>query len=147
MKVVLLADVKGQGKRDQIVDVSDGYARNFLFPRKLAVAADAKTLNEIKMKEEAKAFRQAEELKAAKALAERLSGISLKIRCASGADGRLYGAVTAKDVAEALEKNHSITVDKRKLTLPEQIRSYGVYSVEVRLSAEVTGKFSLVVHE
>lgn len=147
MKVVLLADVKGQGKRDQIVEVSDGYARNFLFPRKLAVAADAKTMNEIKMKEEAKAFRQAEELKAAKALAERLSGISLKIRCASGADGRLYGAVTAKDVAEALEKNHSITVDKRKLTLPEQIRSYGVYSIEVRLCAEVTGKFSLVVHE
>ncbi len=147
MKVVLLADVKGQGKRDQIVEVSDGYARNFLFPRKLAVAADAKTMNEIKMKEESKAFRQAEELKAAKALAERLSGISLKIRCASGADGRLYGAVTAKDVAEALEKNHSITVDKRKLTLPEQIRSYGVYSVEVRLCAEVTGKFSLVVHE
>ncbi len=147
MKVVLLADVKGQGKRDQIVEVSDGYARNFLFPRKLAVAADAKTMNEIKMKEEAKAFRQAEELKAAKGLAERLSGISLKIRCASGADGRLYGAVTAKDVAEALEKNHSITVDKRKLTLPEQIRSYGVYSIEVRLCAEVTGKFSLVVHE
>ena len=147
MKVVLLADVKGQGKRDQIVEVSDGYARNFLFPRKLAVAADAKTMNEIKMKEESKAFRQAEELKAAKALAEKLSGISLKIRCASGADGRLYGAVTAKDVAEALEKNYSISVDKRKLTLPEQIRSYCVYSIEVRLCAEVSGKFSLVVHE
>ncbi len=147
MKVVLLADVKGQGKRDQIVEVSDGYARNFLFPRKLAVAADAKTLNEIKMKEDSKAFRAAEELKANRALAEKLSGISLKIRCSSGADGRLYGAVTAKDIAEALEKNHGIALDKRKLTLPEQIRSYGIYTIEVRLSAEVSGKFSLVVHE
>ena len=111
MKVILLKDVKGQGKKDQMIDVSDGYARNFLLPKKLAIIADNKAQNEIKGKEEARLFRIEEEKKAAKELAERLAGITLKIRCASGADGRLYGAVTAKDIAEAMEKDFSIQLD------------------------------------
>ena len=146
MKVVLLADVKGQGKKNQIVDVSDGYARNFLLPRKLAVIADSKVMSEIKSKEEAEAFRVREEQKAARALAERLASISVKIKCSAGADGRLYGAVTAKDVAEVLARDFGITVDKRKISMNEQIRSYGVFPVEVRLYADVVGKFSVVVH-
>ena len=146
MKVVLLADVKGQGKKNQVVDVSDGYARNFLLPRKLAVLADAKVMGEIKSKEEAEAFRVREEQKAARALAERLASISVKIKCSAGADGRLYGAVTAKDVAEVLARDFGITVDKRKISMNEQIRSYGVFPVEVRLYADVVGKFSVVVH-
>ncbi len=147
MKVVLLADVKGQGKKNQIIDVSDGYARNFLLPRKLAVLADAKVMSEIKSKEEAEAFRVKEEQKAARALAERLATISVKIKCSAGADGRLYGAVTAKDVAEVLARDFGITVDKRKILMNEQIRSYGVYPVEVRLYTDIIGKFSVVVHE
>ena len=147
MKVVLLADVKGQGKKNQIIDVSDGYARNFLLPRKLAVLADAKVMGEIKSKEEAEAFRVKEEQKAAHALAERLASISVKIKCSAGADGRLYGAVTAKDVAEVLARDFGITVDKRKISMNEQIRSYGVYPVEVRLYTDIIGKFSVVVHE
>ncbi len=147
MKVVLLQDVKGQGKRDQLIEVSDGYARNFLLPRKLAIEADAKVMNEIRNKEEARQYRVAEEQKAAKALAARLSSVTLKIRCASGADGKLYGAVTAKDVADALEKDTGITVDKRKLTLSEPIRSYGMYTAEVRLYTDIVGKFSIVVHD
>lgn len=146
MKVVLLADVKGQGKKNQVIDVSDGYARNFLLPRKLAVLADSKVMSEIKSKEESEAFRIREEQKAARAVAERLASINVKIKCSAGADGRLYGAVTAKDVAEVLARDFGITVDKRKITMNEQIRSYGVFPVEVRLYADVVGKFSVVVH-
>ncbi len=146
MKVVLLADVKGQGKKNQIIDVSDGYARNFLLPRKLAAIADAKVMSELKSKEEAEAFRVAEEKKAATAVAERLSSLTVKIKSSAGADGRLYGAVTAKDVAEVLARDFGITVDKRKITMSEQIRSFGVFPVEVRLYSDVIGKFSVVVH-
>ena len=147
MKVVLLADVKGQGKKDQVIEVSDGYARNFLIPRKLAVPADSKALNEIRTKEAAQEYRIQEERKAASAIAARLSSITVKLKCAAGADGRLYGAVTVKDVAEVLEREYSIKVDKRKITMAEQIRSYGVYSAEVRLYTDIVGKFSVVVHE
>lgn len=147
MKVILLADVKGQGKKDQVVEVSDGYARNFLFPKKLAVLADAKATNELRGKEEAKQYRIEEERKAAKALAEKLAGVTVKIKATSGADGRLYGAVTAKDIAEALEKDFSIKADKRKMNLNDSIKAHGTYSVEVKLYAEISGKFSVVVHE
>ena len=147
MKVILLADVKGQGKKDQVVEVSDGYARNFLFPKKLAVLADAKATNELRGKEEAKQYRIEEERKAAKALAEKLAGVTVKIKATSGADGRLYGAVTAKVIAEALEKDFSIKVDKRKMNLNDSIKAHGTYSVEVKLYAEISGKFSVVVHE
>ncbi len=147
MKVILLADVKGQGKKDQVVEVSDGYARNFLFPKKLAVLADAKATNELRGKEEAKQYRIEEERKAAKALAEKLAGVTVKIKATSGADGRLYGAVTAKDIAEALEKDFSIKVDKRKMNLNDSIKAHGTYSVELKLYAEISGKFSVVVHE
>ena len=147
MKVVLLADVKGQGKKNDLVEVSDGYARNFLLPRKLAVVADSKVMNELRTKEEANDFRIREEKKAATALAERLASLTVKIKCASGADGRLYGAVTAKDIAEVLEKDFGIKLDKRKINLGEQIRTYGVFPVEVRLYTDVVGKFSVVVHE
>ena len=102
MKVLLLADVKGQGKKDQIVEVSDGYARNFLFPKKLAVVADAKVMSETKSKEEAKQFRLKEEKAAAKALADKLGTLTVRITASSGGDGRLYGSITSKDIAEKL---------------------------------------------
>ena len=147
MKVVLLADVKGQGKKDQIVEVSDGYARNFLFPRKLATPADNKVMNELRTKKEADEFRVREEQNAAKALAERLATITLKIKCSAGGDGRLYGAVTAKDVAERLESEHGIKVDKRKIDLKESIKAYGKYSVEVKILADIGAKFIVSVHD
>ncbi len=147
MKVVLLADVKGQGKKNDVVEVSDGYARNFLLPRKLAVIADSKVMNELRTKEEANDFRIREEQKAARALAERLAALTVKIKCASGADGRLYGAVTAKDIAEVLDKEFGIKIDKRKINLSEQIRTYGIFPVEVRLYTDINGKFTVVVHE
>lgn len=147
MKVILLKDVKGQGKKDQMIEVSDGYARNFLLPKKLAIIADAKATNELKGKEESRLFKIEEEKKAARELAEKLSEVVVKIKSASGADGRLYGAVTAKDIAETLEKVFGISVDKRKLSITEPIKAHGTYSVAVKLYADITGKFTVVVHE
>ena len=147
MKVILTQDVKGQGKKDQVVEVSDGYARNFLFPKKLAIVADAKAMNELKNKEASHQHKVELERAEAKALAEKLTNITLKMVCKSGADGRLYGAVTAKDVADALEKAHGISVDKRKITVSEPIKSYGKYTLDVKLYPEITGQIRVVVSD
>lgn len=147
MKVLLLADVKGQGKKDQIVEVSDGYARNFLFPKKLAVVADAKVMSEAKSKEEAKQFRLKEEKAAAKALAEKLAALTVRITASSGGDGRLYGSITSKDIAEKLKEQHKIEVDKRKLVLQDNIKAYGTYEVEVKVYPEISAKLKVTVSE
>ena len=147
MKVLLLADVKGQGKKDQIVEVSDGYARNFLFPKKLAVVADAKVMSETKSKEEAKQFRLKEEKAAAKALADKLGTLTVKITASSGGDGRLYGSITSKDIAEKLKEQYNIEIDKRKLVLSENIKSYGTYEVEVKVYPEISAKLKVTVSE
>lgn len=147
MKVILLCDVKGQGKRDQIVEVSDGYARNFLFPQKKAIPADAKATNELKNKEEAKQFRISEDRKAAQQLAEKIKGVELDIQMGHGQDGRLYGSVTVKDVAGALKAKIGADIDKRKITIKENIKAYGSYSAEVKLFSDVVAKFIVRVHE
>ena len=147
MKVILLCDVKGQGKKDQIVDVSDGYARNFLFPQKKAVPADAKATSELKSKEEAKQFKINEERKAAVALAEKINNIEIGIKMDHGQDGRLYGSVTAKDIAEELKRKLSIDVDKRKIVMKDAIKAYGKFTVELKLLSDVVAKFNVLVHE
>ena len=141
MKVILLCDVKGQGKKDQIVDVSDGYARNFLFPQKKAVPADAKATSELKSKEEARQFKISEDIKAAKALKAKIDGTVLTIVMGHGQDGRLYGSVTAKDIAEELKKVTGIDADKRKIVLKENIKAYGRYSVSLKLLTDVVAEF------
>ncbi len=147
MKVILLCDVKGQGKKDQIINVSDGYARNFLFPQKKAIPADAKATGDLKSKEEAKQFKISEDRKAAQALAERISKIEISIAMGHGHDGRLYGSVTAKDIAEELKKAISQDVDKRKILLKDTIKAYGKYTVEIKILADITAKFTVIVHE
>ncbi len=147
MKVVLLQDVKGQGKKDQIVEVSDGYARNFLLPKKLAAIADAAVMNDIKNKEAAKAHKIEVEKKEARDLAEKLQSITVKLKIQGGADGRVYGSVTSKDIAEALEAQHKITIDKRKIVLDAPIKNYGAYTLDVKLYPEIGGKINLVVIE
>ncbi len=146
MKVILLCDVKGQGKKDQIINVSDGYARNFLFPQKKAIPADAKATNELKSKEESKQFKISEERKAAQALADRIKETTVEIKMAHGQDGRLYGSVTAKDIAEELKKLLSVDVDKRKINLKEPIKAYGNYSVEIKLYTDVNATFTVKVY-
>ncbi len=145
MKVVLTADVKGQGKKNDIVEVSDGYARNFLLPRKLAVEATNKVLNEIKGQNDAKQHKIEVELAEARALASKLDAILVKITASSGADGRLYGSITAKDIAEHLERDHGIAIDKRKIQLGDAIRAYGRYDLDVKLYTDVTGKVHVLV--
>ena len=145
MKVILLKDVKGQGKKDQVVNVSDGYARNFLFPNGLAIAADAKALNEIKNKEASKQHKIDVERAEAKAIAEKLTGILVKIPSTAGADGRLYGSVTSKEIAQNLEDQHGISIDKRKIDLPDPIRAFGTYAVSVKLYTDVIGKINVVI--
>ena len=145
MKVVLLADVKGQGKKNDIIEVSDGYARNFLLPRKLAVIADNKILNEIKGKEAAAKHKIEVETEEAKALASKLDSILVKIPASSGADGRLYGSITTKEIAERLLKDYNITVDKRKIQLSDPIRAYGKYDLTVKLYGEISGNIHVLV--
>ncbi|MBQ3861221.1 MAG: 50S ribosomal protein L9 [Clostridia bacterium] len=145
MKVVLLQDVKGQGKKDDIVNVSDGYARNFLFPRKLAAEADKKVLNDIKNKEAAKARRIELEKAAARETAEKLQSLLVKIPIQSGADGKLYGSVTTKDIAEALLAQHGVEVDRRKIVLDNPIKAYGTYTVDIKLYPEIAGKLNVLV--
>ena len=145
MKVILLCDVKGQGKKDQIINVSDGYARNFLFPQKKAIPADAKATSELKSKEEAKQYKISEERKAALALAEKIKNTTVEIKMDHGQDGRLYGSVTAKDIAEKLKEALGVEIDKRKISLKDPIKAYGNHSVEIKLYTEVTAQFVVKV--
>lgn len=146
MKVILTQDVKGQGKKDQIIEVSDGYARNFLLPRKLAIIADTKAVSEVKSKEASKQHKIDVEKEEARALAAKLSTITVKIVESAGNENRLYGAVTSKDIAEKLAKDHKITVDKKKIVLSEPIKTFGTYKVEVKLyTSEIVGTINVVV--
>ena len=147
MKVILLCDVKGQGKKDQIVEVSDGYARNFLFPQKKAVPADAKATNELKNKAEAHQYKINEDRKAAQAIADKINNVEIEIVMGHGADGRLYGSVTAKDIAEELKRRIGVDVDKRKIQLKDSIRAYGKHDVQLKVHPEVTAKFVVYVHD
>ena len=147
MKVVLTQDVKSQGKKGQLINVSDGYARNFLLPRGLAIIADNKALNEIKGREESEKHRKAVELQNAKDTAEKLEATVVKLSGKAGKDGRLYGSVTSKDIAEALASQADITVDKRKINLDDSLKTFGMHSVEVKLHAEVTGKINVMITE
>ncbi len=145
MKVILTQDVKGQGKKDQIIDVSDGYARNFLLPKKLAIPADASALNDVKNKEAAKQHKLDVEKKQAEDIAEKLKSITVKFEYAAGPDKRLYGSVTSKDIADALKKDHGIDIDKRKITLKENIKSFGNFTADVKLFTDVSGKINILV--
>ena len=145
MKVVLLKDVKNVGKRDDILTVSDGYARNFLFPQKLAAEATPGVLKEIQRKRAAQDAREAEQLAEAKQKAEALKNkvISLEVKC--GEKGRLYGSVTTAEVADALEKQHGVKVDKRKIDIGEPIREIGIRTISVWLYSGVTTPMKLDV--
>ncbi len=146
MKVMLTQDVKGQGKKDQIIEVSDGYARNFLLPKKLAIIADAKAVNEARNKEASNLHKIEVAKSEAKAIADKLSSITVRITESAGNDNRLYGAVTSKDIAEHLQKDHGITVDKKKIVMNESIKTFGTYKAEIKLyGAEIVGTITVQV--
>lgn len=145
MKVVLLQDVRALGKKGDIVNVSDGYARNFLFKKDLALEATAQVMSELKSKDDAKRHQIEVETQNAKDVAKKLESAVVKIKAVAGADGKLYGAVTTKEIAEQLSLQYGIDVDKRKIQLPEPIKAFGPYTVDVKLYTEVTGKINIVV--
>lgn len=145
MKVVLLKDVKGTGKKDEIVNVSDGYARNYLLPRKLAQEASNQALNDIKNKEAAALHRIEEEKKAATALAGKLDGATIKLAAKAGQSGKLFGSVTAKEVAEAISAHAGAQIDKRKVSLESEIKSFGTYQCEVKLYTGISAKLYVLV--
>ncbi len=144
MKIILKQDVKSIGKKDEIHEVSDGYARNYLFPRGLAAVADAAALNKVRTKAEAKAHHEAEARSAAEALAARINGTVVTIAVKGGASGKMYGKVTAKDAAEGLSRAIGEEVDKKKVELPA-IKEFGTYQASVRLYAGVAAPFTVKV--
>ena len=147
MKVILQQDVKGQGKKGELVNVSDGYARNYLLPRKLAVAATAENLNTMRQQDKAKAAQQAAEKAQAQETAGKLESLLLKVPARAGEGGRLFGAVTAKEISEALEAQHGIAIAKSKIVLEEPIKSCGSYQLKCKLGYEVTGTLNIIVTE
>lgn len=147
MKVILTQDVKGQGKKGQAVNVSDGYARNFLIPKGLAVIADAAAMNDLKNKEASRLHKIEVDRAAANEIKTRLEALTVKISASAGADGRLYGSVTSKEIAQSLEDQHKITLDKRKIDLPDPIRAFGSYAIPVKLYTDVVGKINVVISD
>ncbi len=147
MKVILLEDVKGTGKKGQIVNASDGYANNFLFPKKLAVAATNDNLNSIKLQKKAEDKRKAEELAAAKELAEKLTNKDIKISVKTGDNGKLFGSVTNKEIAAAIEQQTGLVIDKKKIVLNDQIKMVGTRHVNIKLHPEVTAEVKVIISE
>lgn len=136
MKVYLLQDVKSKGKKGDIINVSDGYARNFLFPQKMAVEVNAKVLSEKKTKDESVAYHKEQELLAAKKVASRLEGKSVELKAKAGNDGRLFGSITAKEIANAVKVKYNVSVDKRKIEVPE-IKAFGKFDFKVKIMTGV----------
>lgn len=143
MKVILLQDVKSQGKKGEIIEASDGYARNFLFPRGLAKVADNQVISEMKAKNEAMARRKNEEKKTAELQKEAISKITLVIT-AEGNSERIYGAITSKDIAEQLVKKHALEIDKRKIQI-DNIKAYGSYVTQIKLYPDITAELKVSV--
>ena len=147
MKVILLEDIKGKGRKDQVLEVSDGYARNYLFAKKLAIEADAKALNELKNREAARQHKYEVEKKAAEEIAKQLDSITLVLRHEAGKDNKLYGAITTKEIVQQLKQNYGIEIDKKKLSLENPIKTFGVYKVKAKLFTGVSAVITVQVVE
>ncbi len=145
MKVVLLADVKGHGKKGEVVEASDGYARNFLFPRGLAKEATKSALNEVQSKNEAKAYHKEQEILAAKETAAKLEGKKVEIKSKAGDNGKLFGKITNQNVADAIKYQLHVVVDKRKVVLPDGIKTVGAHEVEVKIYPEISAKITVEI--
>jgi large subunit ribosomal protein L9 len=145
MKVILLQDIRGIGKKGQVIDTTDGHARNYLIPRKLAVEATAHHLNEIEAKKKAELHRQTSELEAAQALGKSLSQAKIEVSVKTGENGRLFGSVTNKEIASALSARTGLAIDKRKIVLDEPIKTVGDKQVEVKLHAQVSARITVSV--
>jgi len=147
MKVILQQDVKGQGKKGQMVEVSEGYARNFLLPKKLAIAATADAINTMNLKEKARKAEEARLKAEAEETAKKLKDLTVKLTAKAGNGGRLFGAVTTKEISDGLKKQFNIDIPKQKLVLDEPIKSFGTYPVKAKLGFEISGTVTVMVTE
>jgi len=143
MKVILLSDIKGVGKKDQVIEASDGYARNFLFPKKLAVEANSTNMNNLKAKQESNQYRKDVEKQEAQKIAEKLKGIMLKVRVKAGENGKIFGGVTSREISEGLKKDYNIIIDKKKIMLADTVKTLGTITVDIKLYEGVTGKLKV----
>ena len=147
MKVILLQDVKGKGKKGQMIEVSDGYARNFMLPKKMAIEATPDAINTMRMNDKATQERIAKEKAEALALSKQLREMTLTVSCKGGGNGRLFGSVTSQEIADALAKNSGIKLDKRKLVMGETIKNVGTYTVTCKLGYEITAPLTVKIEE
>ena len=147
MKVILTQDVKGKGKKGQMIEVSDGYARNFMLPRKIAIEATADAVNTMKMNDKATAERIAREKEAAMNTAARLKELIVTVYAKGGGSGRLFGSVTSQEIADALKKQAGIELDKRKIVIDDPIKNVGTYTVKCKLGYEIVGKLTVKIEE
>lgn len=145
MKVILKADIKGVGKKDQVINASDGYARNFLFPKNLAVEANNENMAELKAKEDSNAYKKSQEKEEANKIAEKLSKILVKIPVKAGENGKIFGGVSSKEISEILSKNYNIEIDKKKIDLKETIKTLGIRTVNIKLYEGVIGNLKIDV--
>lgn len=145
MKVILLRDVKGVGKKDEIINANDGYARNFLLPKGLAVEANNSNLVKLKAKQDSKAFKKEEDKKEALKIREQIDKMSLKIEVKAGENGKIFGGVTSKEIAEQLKKQCNIELDKKKIDLKDTIKTIGIFTVDIRLFEGIVGKLKLQI--
>jgi len=145
MKVILKADIKGVGKKDEIINANDGYARNFLFPKNLAVEANNENLAKLKAKKEGQEYHRAQDLEFAKKLAEKIGKITLQIKVKAGENGKIFGGVTSKEISEALKKEYDIEIDKKKIDLKETIKTLGRFSVDIKLFEGVIAKLAVSI--
>ena len=147
MKVILLQDVKGKGKKGQMIEVSDGYARNFMLPKKMAIEATPDAVNTMRMNDKATQERIAREKAEALELSKKLREMTLTVTCKGGGNGRLFGSVTAQEIADALAKNSGIKLDKRKLVIADTIKNVGTYTVTCKLGYEITAPLTVKIEE
>ncbi len=147
MKVILQQDIKGKGKRGQMIEVSDGYARNYMLPRKLAVEANADNVNTMRMNDKAQQEKRQREREEAFAISNRMKEITVTVYAKGGGAGRLFGSVTTQEIADALQKEHGIALDKRKIVLEESIKTVGTYAVKCKLGYEITAELKVRIEE
>ena len=147
MKVILKADVRGKGKKGQMIEVAEGYARNFLLPKGDAIPATADAMNTMRLQEKAKAKADAEAKAAATEIAEKLKGLQVKVVSKGGEGGKLFGAVTGREISAALKEQHGVDIDSKKLVLDEPIKSFGSYEVKAKLGFEISGTVYVIVTE
>jgi len=145
MDIILIQDVKSLGKKGEIVKVSDGYARNFILPKKLGLEANAKNLNDLKLQKAAQAKLEKEQLEAAQELGKKIDGSNVTIRIKTGENGRVFGSVSVKEIAEAMQEQLGLTIDKKKISLANPIRNEGTFTASVKLHPQVTSELTVKV--